>query len=670
MKHRSSALITAAFFLFCFEPLYALDDGIAAAPVIQGRPRAVCVDSAGTRYVTGFFFSERDFNPGTGIIDKTSVGNADVFVSSIKPDGSVNWVQTFGGTGDDEGNGIVIVGSTVYVVGKFSSTNAGFGAAGTFASAGSSDAFVLALNSADGKPVTTFGKEGVVVIGGTFAESATGVASDGKTIYVAGGFGSATISGAGATATQTGGLNGFILALDSTGNAVSTFGTKGIQTLGGAGFEVFTGLALFGGTVYASGYASADNVGIGGLGDLKTLGKADAVVVALDAKTGAERSTFGHNGIKLIGGSNDDLGTSVAVTADALYVGGTLSSTDAGIGALGSVSTAGDADGFVAALNPFTGAALPAFGNAGIAVFGGSARDGIAGVAVTSDRVFAAGSFESSNAGFGSLGVLKSSGNGDAMILALDRFSGTPTSGTLIYGGADLDAAFGVTQYLGKGIVVGDLFSVDAGVNGPGTGNGSGFFGFLFEDDPANFVRGTDLTSADADGDGFPDDLEAQLFTDPFDVNSTPAHGLPAVPHALTVTKLSLKLSFATPDPRKDSLSLSATLPAAQVVNGKTVYVYVGGILKAFVLSAKGASAKSKTSSLKISKGKVTAKLSGGSYRDYLDDEKLTGTADLKSANRTVLAGLLIDADFYSSTVKLKYSAKKDTSGSASGPAK
>src|SRR4051794_33299006 len=90
---------------------WAVDDGVAAAPVIQGRARAVCVDSAGNRYVTGFFFGARDFNPGTGVLAKTSVGDADVFVSSQKPDGTIDWVQTFGGSGDDEGAGIVVVGS-------------------------------------------------------------------------------------------------------------------------------------------------------------------------------------------------------------------------------------------------------------------------------------------------------------------------------------------------------------------------------------------------------------------------------------------------------------------------------------------------------------------------------------------------------------------------------
>src|SRR5262245_452818 len=189
----------------------AIDDATTAPPLAQGHIRAVALDAAGNRYVAGFYFGEVDFNPGAGLDAKTSAGESDLFVTRFHADGSYAWTRTFGGSGTDEAaavavtakavfiagtftsldadvanaggrdaivlafdtvsgapiagfgqagaqtfggagedgaTAIVCAGKTLYVAGGFTSTNAGIGGPGNFASAGDEDAFVIALDAA------------------------------------------------------------------------------------------------------------------------------------------------------------------------------------------------------------------------------------------------------------------------------------------------------------------------------------------------------------------------------------------------------------------------------------------------------------------------------------------------------------------------------------------
>ncbi|WP_428662009.1 SBBP repeat-containing protein [Runella sp.] len=103
--------------------------------------RSIAVDGNGNVYVTGYFEGTATF----GTVTKTSAGYRDIFVAKYDKSGSVQWVQSAGGTGNDFGYGIAVDGNgNVYVTGAFSGT-ATFGSA-IKTSAGETDIFITKYN--------------------------------------------------------------------------------------------------------------------------------------------------------------------------------------------------------------------------------------------------------------------------------------------------------------------------------------------------------------------------------------------------------------------------------------------------------------------------------------------------------------------------------------------
>jgi len=104
-------------------------------------------------YVTGSFKGTVDFDPGTAVASRDSLGNSDIFVSKFNSLGNLLWVQTWGGSGDDAGYAITVDNDgMVYTVGKFFGSvdfNPGVGVDGHI-SAGLHDAFLSKSNSGGG----------------------------------------------------------------------------------------------------------------------------------------------------------------------------------------------------------------------------------------------------------------------------------------------------------------------------------------------------------------------------------------------------------------------------------------------------------------------------------------------------------------------------------------
>lgn len=63
----------------------------------------VAVDAAGNVYTTGSFWGTVDFDPGPGIVNLTSAGASDIFITKQAPSGALTWAVRMGGTGSDEG---------------------------------------------------------------------------------------------------------------------------------------------------------------------------------------------------------------------------------------------------------------------------------------------------------------------------------------------------------------------------------------------------------------------------------------------------------------------------------------------------------------------------------------------------------------------------------------
>ncbi|HLX60841.1 MAG TPA: S8 family serine peptidase [Planctomycetota bacterium] len=183
-------------------------------------------------------------------------------------------------------------------------------------------------------------------------------------------------------------------------------------------------------------------------------------------------------------------------------------------------------------------------------------------------------------------------------------------------------------------------------------------------------------TGNDSDGDGFSDDFENAVGTNPNDPSSTPFGGAPApAPQTLTLATAYFHLNFAKSG--ADMIRLHGTLnvPAGFAPAGQIVYLDVGGVVKSFTLNDKGLS-KTLSDTLKIvirkksgfvpaQTSSFTATLTKGTFSAQLADEQLTGDADASKAPRTVVVTLLFNNSVLTKSQSLKYTAKKGKFGIA-----
>ncbi len=83
----------------------------------------IATDRMGNVYVSGVFSGTVDFDPGTGVANRSSMGGWDAFVVKLDFQGNFVWVRTFGGSGEDYGYAITRSDSGfVYTAGMFQNT--------------------------------------------------------------------------------------------------------------------------------------------------------------------------------------------------------------------------------------------------------------------------------------------------------------------------------------------------------------------------------------------------------------------------------------------------------------------------------------------------------------------------------------------------------------------
>lgn len=102
----------------------------------------IVVDISGNVYITGTIWSYSYFSP----ITKTILGYSDAFVAKYDNFGAIQWVQTAGGTGIDDGISIALdATANVYITGGFTSSATFNGTSLT--SIGSIDVFIAKYNN-------------------------------------------------------------------------------------------------------------------------------------------------------------------------------------------------------------------------------------------------------------------------------------------------------------------------------------------------------------------------------------------------------------------------------------------------------------------------------------------------------------------------------------------
>jgi len=115
---------------------------------VQDEGSRIALDSSGNIFVTGFTASRPEgFFPLSNPFQATLRGLTDAFITKFSPDGDILYSTYFGGDGDEEGNGIAIDGSGIYLTGSTSSVTS-FPLRGGFDTTynGGFDAFVTKLN--------------------------------------------------------------------------------------------------------------------------------------------------------------------------------------------------------------------------------------------------------------------------------------------------------------------------------------------------------------------------------------------------------------------------------------------------------------------------------------------------------------------------------------------
>ena len=168
----------------------------------------ITVDSSGNSYITGYFEGTVDFGGG----NVTSAGAADIFILKLNSSGTFQWVNIFGGTSTDVGQGIAVDSSgNSYITGSFQGT-VDFGS-GDITPSGFDDIFVLKVNpSGTFQLVSTFGGTSIDV-----GEDIT-VDSSGNS-YITGWF-RETVDFGGGNVTSAGAADIFVLKLNSSGAGI------------------------------------------------------------------------------------------------------------------------------------------------------------------------------------------------------------------------------------------------------------------------------------------------------------------------------------------------------------------------------------------------------------------------------------------------------------------
>lgn len=169
----------------------------------------------------------------------------------------------------------------------------------------------------------------------------------------------------------------------------------------------------------------------------------------------------------------------------------------------------------------------------------------------------------------------------------------------------------------------------------------------------------------DSDGDGFSDEIEAKMGSSILDSTDTPmGMSSPQETGVIFDTKLSIKLNFIRAG--NDSLTMtgSVPLPAGSVLDGQQVLLDIGGVTKAFKLSANGKSnAGTGAFSVKSPSGKFNVTLLRGDLGGTLAKYGLQNLTLSQSV--TVPVTIIFENTLFTKAVLLQYQAVKGKRGAA-----
>ncbi|MGH1337157.1 MAG: SBBP repeat-containing protein [Aureispira sp.] len=344
--------ITLLFFILSFSimaPLLMAQPPLAWVKQIGGtnddKVESMTIDGSGNIYTTGYFRGTTDFDPSTGTSNLTSIGNNDIFVQKLDPNGNLLWAKQMGGTGFETGLSILTDSTgNVYTTGRFQNTvdfDPGIGTM-NLVSLGNNDAFIQKL---DPNGNFIWAKQ----LSGTGFEGTEALHLDANgNVYTTGFFGGTVDFDPGAginNLTAIGTSDIFLHKLDPNGNFLWVKQMGGTSNGSGQGI-----ISDANGNIYTTGYfqGTTDFDPGAGTANLTTVGNWDVFIQKLDP-------SGNFLWVKQMGGSSNDQINSIALDSTGnIYTTGYFQNTvdfDPGAGTTNLVST-GLYDAFVQKLDP------------------------------------------------------------------------------------------------------------------------------------------------------------------------------------------------------------------------------------------------------------------------------------------------------------------------------
>jgi hypothetical protein len=273
-----------------------------AGGVGQDTGRDVAVDAEGNAYLVGGFDGVGTF----GSVTLETAGSSDAFLAKYDPDGEVVWAQRGGSDQGDLAYGVAVTpAGAAHVSGSFRGV-ALFGAL-PIQSAGATDVFV-AQYDADGEPVWV---EGIGADGSEFTRGGgIGLGPDGS-VYVQGSFSNTILVGSDVLE-SLGFTDIFVAKLTADGDEL--WGRRG----GGDGTNFSAALAVdASGNALTTGYV--DGTGTFADEPITTQGR-DGYLAVFDSA--GDLVT-----VELLGGTGQDTGSGVSVSADRFALTGSFRGT-------------------------------------------------------------------------------------------------------------------------------------------------------------------------------------------------------------------------------------------------------------------------------------------------------------------------------------------------------
>jgi hypothetical protein len=286
----------------------------------------VTTDASGNVYIVGSFENSASWGTNTII----SNGGNDIFMTKYSPNGKVLWAVNQGGADPDAASSVVIdAAGNPIMTGSFRGSGT-FGIGNNLVSAGIDDIFISKLN-ASGNVV--WSKRA----GGTDQDVALAITTDeSNNIYIAGYFkGILVFPGTSTSLTGAGGTDAFLAKYDSNGNLIWA------KSAGGTGNDFAHGIALNGGNVAMVG--QFDLTGNFSGTNLISAGSSDAFIAEYGTSTG------NINWASKIGGTGADIGFAITSSNNSYVLTGQFSNS-VSIGTSNLVSS-GNSDVFICKYN-------------------------------------------------------------------------------------------------------------------------------------------------------------------------------------------------------------------------------------------------------------------------------------------------------------------------------